>query len=422
MPHEGHTVRGHVIRLDPTVKQTNALVRAAGVARFTYNWALAEWGRQYRAGQKPSAAKLKKQFNTIKGEQYPWVYESPRDANSQPFADLGQAFNNFFAPCSGKRKGRRARYPQFHKRSVHDAFYVANDKFSLRRRGKRGVVRLPVIGDVRTFEHLRFQGKVMSGRVYRQADEWFIAVAVEVSVAPVQHAPLCAVVGVDLGLKTAVVTSYGEVFDAPQPLGKSLRALRRASRVLARRTKGSRNREKARVRVARIHQRIANVRKDFWHQVTTRLCRENQTAVIEDLSMSFMLRNKKLARAAADAGLGMFKPMMLYKAASLGGNVVVADRFFPSTQRCSWCGNIRTGNERVVLGEAWYTCASCGAAEDRDLNAALNLEQYPRLAGNWGSNAQTPMDDHASTRTAPAGRASEIDEVGTKPCAHLRTN
>ena len=415
-------IRGHVIRLDPTIKQANALARAAGVSRFTYNWALAEWTRQYQAGEKPSALKLKKQFNAIKGDEFPWIYESPRDANSQAFADLGRAFSNFFASCRGERNGPKISHPKFKKRGKHDSFYVSNDKFSIRRRGKRGVVRLPVIGDVKMFEHLRFQGKIMSGRVFRQADKWFIAVNVDVPIESVQHVHLCEIVGVDLGLKTAVITSHGKVIDAPKPLKRYLKQLRRAARVLSRRKKGGKNRTKARVRLARLHQHIANVRKDFWHKVTTRLCRENQTVVIEDLNMSFMLRNRTLARAASDVGLGMFKPMMLYKAAALGGTVVVADRFFPSTQRCSLCGNIKTGDERVVLGEAWYSCTSCGAVEDRDVNAALNLAQYPRLVGNWGFEARTPMDDRASTQSACADRASEIAEVGTRQCAQVRTN
>jgi putative transposase len=423
MTHEGHTVRGHVIRLDPTVKQANALARAAGVSRFTYNWALAEWHRQYRTGEKPSAFKLKKQFNAIKGAEYPWVYESPRDANSQAFADLNRAFSNFFASCSGKRKGKRIKYPKFKKRGMHDSFYVANDQFSLRRRGKRGVVRLPVIGDVKTFEHLRFQGKILAGRVFREAAQWFIAVGVrmQVAVEEKQHVHRHAIVGVDLGLKTAVVTSHGEFVDAPKPLKRHLKQLRRAARVLSRRTKGGKNRAKARDRLACLHQRIANIRKDFWHKLTTDLCRENQTVVIEDLSMSFMLRNRKLARAAADVGLGMFRPMMLYKAKALGGTVLVADRLYPSTQRCSRCGNIKTGGEKLALGDRTYRCKVCAAVEDRDHNASLNLEQYPGLLGNWDRKVQTPMDDHASIRSARASRASEIDEVGTKQCSDVGT-
>lgn len=415
-------IRGHVIRLDPTIKQANALARAAGVSRFTYNWALAEWNRQYQAGEKPSALKLKKQFNAIKGDEFPWVYESPRDASSQAFADLGRAFSNFFASCRGTCKGKKIGYPQFKKRGARNSFYVSNDRFSFRRRGKRGIVRLPVIGDVKTFEHLRFQGKIMSGRVYRQADHWFIAVNIDVPVELVQHVHPREIVGVDLGIKTAVVTSRGEAIDAPKPLKRRLKQLRRASRMLSRRTKGGKNREKARARLARLHQRIANVRKDFWHKITTRLCRENQTVVIEDLNLSFMLHNRKLSRAASDVGLGRFKPMMLFKSVAIGVQVVVADRFFPSTQRCSQCGNIKTGDERLGLSDRVYQCTACGFAHDRDLNAALNLEQYPGLLGNWSRKARTPMDDHASTWLAPADRASEIDEVGTKPCSQTSTN
>lgn len=397
---EGHTVRGHVIRLDPTAKQTKELARAAGVSRFTYNWALAEWSRQYLLGEKPSAKKLKLQFNAIKKEEFPWIYESPRDANSQAFTDLGTAFSRFLGWCK-TRKGPRIGYPRFHRRGVHDSFYVSNDKFALRRRGKRGIVRLPVIGDVRMQEHLRFKGKILSGRVYREADRWFISVNVEFD-ARVQHAHEHEVVGIDLGLKTAVVPSHGEPADAPKPLRENLSQLRRANRRLQRRKKGGRNRYKAQLLLARMHQRVANVRKDFWQKLTTRICRENQTVVIEDLEMSFMFRNRKLARAATDVGLGRFKPMLLYKAPMYGGTVVVADRFFPSTQRCSSCGFVKTGDGRIVLGVSEYTCDKCEFTEDRDRNAALNLEQYPRLVGNWSRKAQTPTDDCTSTPLAKA--------------------
>jgi putative transposase len=416
---EGHTIQGHVIRLDPTVKQANALLRAAGVNRSTYNWALGEWNRQYSLGEKPSAKKLKLQFNSIKAEQFPWVYESPRDANSQSFTDLNAAFSNFFRWCK-TRKGPKVGYPQFHCKGVRDSFYVSNDKFSLRRRGKRGVVRLPVIGDVRMQEHLRFEGKILSGRVYCEANRWFISINVEFD-AHVQYAHEHAIVGIDLGLKTAAVPSHGEPEEAPKPLRENLQQLKRANRRLHRRVKGGKNRHKAQILLAKVHQRIANVRKDFWHKLTTRLCRENQTVVIEDLGMSFMLRNRKLARAATDVGLGRFKPMLLYKASMYGGTVIVADRFFPSTQRCSNCGDTKTGDRKIALGVSVYTCDACGFIGDRDRNAALNLEQYPRLAGNWSRKARTPMDDCTSTLPAKAGRASVVAEVGTKPCSHSST-
>lgn len=405
-----------MIRLDPTVKQANALARAAGVSRFTYNWALAEWKLQYANGDKPSAAALKKQWNAIKAEQFPWVLESPRDANSQPFADLNRAFSNFFKSCKGQRKGRRVGYPSFRKRGIDDSFYVANDKFELRSRGKRGAVRLPVIGNVKTFEKFRFQGKILSGRVFRKAGQWFLAVACETQVVqPTQFKN--EVVGVDLGLKTAVVTSRGEFFSGPKPLRATLKKLRRANQKLHRRKKSGCNRKKAQHQVARIHQRIANIRKDFLHKVTSKICRENQTVVIEDLNVAGMLRNEKLARAISDVGMGTFRTFCEYKAA---GRVVIADRWFPSSKRCSGCGNVKT---EFPLSERTYHCESCGLIIDRDLNASKNLEQYPRLEGNWRRVSQTPTETVVSTRKTKVRRASAVVEVGTKPeDSHVLTN
>jgi putative transposase len=432
--------RGHVIRLDPTFAQANALARVCGVSRFVYNWGLSEWDRQYKAGEKPTAQKLKKQFNAIKREQWPWISESPRDANSQPFADLGRAYSTFYASCKGTRRGRKIGRPTYRKRGVHDSFraypvvapvrtlpivdpeefqmvhqrtgscsgcypdkhdsfYVANDKFKVWQRGKRGVVRLPVIGDVRMREPLRWQGKILSARVFRRADQWFIAINVETRVAK-PHVHTRAIVGVDLGLRTAMVPSHGDSIDGPKPLRTDLQRLARANRELHRRKKGGTNRNKSRIRVARIHQRIANIRKDWWHKVTTDLCRDNQTIVIEDLQIDFMRKNRRLSRAVLDVAPGMFRPTLLYKAAVYGSQIILADRRYPSTQRCSGCGNIKRGNDKLGLGVSAYLCMKCGYQEDRDRNVALNLEQYPRLEGNWSRETRTSMDDRASTSAA----------------------
>jgi putative transposase len=403
-----------VIRLNPTFAKANALARACGVSRFVYNWALAEWDRQYRVGEKPSAQELKKRFNQIKREQFPWITESPRDANSQPFADLGRAFSNFFASCKGTRRGRKMGRPTFRKRGVNDSFYVANDKFRVWQRGKRGVVRLPVIGDVRMREPLRWQGKILSARVSRRADQWFISINVETRVVR-PHVHEHAIVGVDLGLKTAMVPSHGDSIDGPKPLRVNLRQLARANRELSRRKKGSANRNKSLIKIARIHQRMGNVRKDWWHKVTTDLCRKNQAVVIEDLQMDFMRKNRRLSRAVMDVAPGMFRPWLLYKAAIYGSQILVADHRYPSTQRCARCGNIKTGEDKIGLGVSVYHCGRCDHRDDRDRNAALNLEQYPRLEGNWSREARTSMEDHASTDGAKAALASGIEEVETKP-------
>jgi putative transposase len=403
----------HVIELEPTVKQVNALARAAGCSRFTFNWALAEWNRQYRDGDKPSANALKKKFNAIKKTEFPWICDSPRDANSQAFADLNVAFRNFFSSLKGKRSGQKMGRPKFKKKGQKDSFYVANDRFHFDEDRLR--VYLPVIGWVKITERLRFDGKILNGRVKRVADRWYLSVQVEVE-ARVPTTPLRSIVGVDLGIKTAVVPSRGKPAEAPKPLKAALKQLSRANRRLHRRKKGGKNRDKARKRVARIHQRITTVRKDFMHKITTQLCRENQAVVVEDLHVAGMLRNRRLSRALVDVGLGMFKPMMLYKGVKFGCEITVADRFFPSSKRCHACGNVK---DVLSLGQREYVCDACGLVEDRDKNAALNLEMYPRLEGNW--RKPTPGDDLASTRRANGLRASRVADPGTNPCPPLDT-
>ena len=204
------TTRSHKIALEPTADQAQAFRRAAGVARFTWNWALAAWRRQYEAGEKPTALGLKKQFNAIKGEQFPWVYESPRDANAQPFANLGKAFVRFF--------NKEARRPRFKKKGkCRDAFYVANDKFRVDGR----TITLPRIGKVRMREALRFAGKVTGATVSRTANRWFVAVSVEVDLPAVRCENQARTVGVDLGVKRLATLSDGTVITGPKPLRSS---------------------------------------------------------------------------------------------------------------------------------------------------------------------------------------------------------
>jgi putative transposase len=151
-------ILAHRIALDPTAEQSIALARACGVARFTWNWALAEWKKQYSEGCNPNASKLKKLWNTIKERAFPWVYESPKDANQQPFANLDKAFRRFFKTKHG--------HPQFKKRGIHDSFYISNDKIRL----SDEAIRISMIGVVKLRENLRFPGKIMAATISREAD------------------------------------------------------------------------------------------------------------------------------------------------------------------------------------------------------------------------------------------------------------
>ena len=360
--------RAHKVALDPTAEQRRQFVRAAGCARFAWNWALAEWKRQYKAGAKPTAKALKKQFNAVKRDLFPWLYESPKDANLQPFAALHEAFQRFFKKLS--------KHPTFKKKGrCRDSFYVSNDK--LRLDGKR--VRLPRIGWTKMREALRFDGKVLGATVTRTADRWFLSVQVETELSPSRSETQANVVGVDLGIKQLATLSDGRAFDNPKPLRTALRKLRRMNRRLHRKAKGSANRGKAAARVARLHARIANVRQDTLHKLTAALARDYGHVVIEDLNVKGMLRNRKLARAIADVGLHELRRQLAYKAEVEKTAVTVADRWYPSSKTCSGCGAAKT---TLSLSVREYACPACGLVKDRDWNAACNLERYPGLRGN----------------------------------------
>ena len=397
----------HVIALDPTKDQRRSFLKAAGCARFTYNWALAEWNRQRASGGKPNTNDLRKKFNEIKGSEFPWMYESPKDANQQAFAFLNKAFSNFFSSCSGKRKGPKVNYPTFKKKGSNDSFYVSNDHFRI----EGETATLPKVGKVRMSEPLRLKGKIMSGTVKRVADQWFLVVNVDCGdIRKQPNVKRLPVIGVDLGIKAAATLSTGEILEGPKPLKKRLKQLRHANRIMSRRKKGGSNRDKARKRLARLHAKIANIRKDFWHKTTTRLCRENQAIVIEDLSMAFMLKNRKLSRAASDVGLGSLRPLLEYKTKMFGCDLVVADRFFPSSKTCSKCSYVK---DNLSLSERVWTCTNCGTSHDRDINAAINLQQYRRLCGNVESkDSKTPTETLTSEVTSVT--LSRVAEVGTR--------
>ena len=360
--------RSHKIALDPTPEQEQQFRRAAGVARFTWNWALAEWQRQYKAGLKPTALGLKKQFNAVKHDLFPWVYDSPRDANARPFFNLDRAYARFFR--------KEARKPRFKKKSkCRDSFYVANDKFRVD--GK--VITLPRIGKVKMRESLRFEGRITCATVSCTADRWFVAVSVEVDLPLARCENQARTVGVDLGMGRLATLSDGTVITGPKPLRSSLKRLARLNRCLYRRFPGSRNRNKMGVRVARCHARISDIRGDALHKLTTRLVQTYGRIVIEDLHVKGMLRNRKLSRAISDVGFGEFRRQLSYKVVPSLTKLVVADRWFPSSRLCMECGALHDGLE---LKDRTFTCDGCGHAEDRDVHAAHNLERYPGLQGN----------------------------------------
>jgi len=389
----------HRIALDPNNEQATYLSRAAGTARFAYNWALAEWKRQYEAWKadnklsKPSQAALRRQLNAVKREQFPWMLEVTKNAPQMAIIQLGQAFQNFFAG--------RARYPQFRKKGVHDRFTLTNDQFDI----DASRIRIPHLGWVRMRETLRFTGKIMSATVSRVSDKWFVSIAVDTQ--DDSHLPKAenqGTVGVDLGVKALATLSTGETIPGPKAHKALLDRLKRTSRALSRKVKGSSNRRKAKARLAKLHARIANIRSDALHKLTTDLTRRFHTIGIEDLNVRGMMKNRRLARSVADMGFFEFRRQLEYKAAMRGSVVAVADRWYASSKTCSDCGHKL---DDLPLAVREWTCPACGVVHDRDVNAAVNLKNMA-VSSTVAACGEEGSGLRRKTKTKPASAKQEV--------------
>ena len=362
-------ILAHKIALDPNVEQAIYFARACGTARFAWNWALSEWRRQHKEGCQPSESVLRKQLNAVKREQFPWMLEVTKVAPQQAIKNLGRAFSNFFNDLKKPRKQRRFGYPQFKKKGERDSFRADNGPGTFFFDNKR--IKLPFIGWVRMREPLRFDGKIMSATVSRVADRWFVSVTVEVTHRIAVRENQAAVGGVDLGVKSLATMSDGSVVEGPKALRSSLKKLKRLSRSLSRKVKGSANRHKAKAKLARLHARISNIRKDGLHKLTKGLVEKFSVIGIEDLNVRGMMANGKLSRAIADMGFYEFRRQLDYKSTMAGTQIVIADRWMPSSKTCSGCGHVVP---TLPLSVRDWSCPACGSVHDRDINAAINLK------------------------------------------------
>lgn len=396
-------VRTHKIALSPTQAQEGLFRQAVGTARFAYNWALAEWQRQYESGEKPNEAALRRQLNAVKREQYPWMLLVPKSIPQQAVKNVGTAFKRFFQKDS--------KYPVFKKKGVHDSARFDNGPDTFQCDGRH--IRLPVVGWVKMRESLRFCGKPLSATVSCVAGRWFVSVPVEGDIPdPVRKNQ--AAVGVDLGVTTAATLSSGEKLVGPRALKANLERLRRFSRRHSRKVKGSNNRRKSALKLGRLHARIHNIRQDWCHKATTGLVREFSLIGIEGLNIRGMLANEKLARSIADIGMYEFKRQLHYKAHLYGSEVVEADRWYPSSKTCSDCGAITA---KMPLSLREWTCP-CGATHDRDINAAKNLRGVALArASSARSNAcgeeGSGFDRKTGVKPASVKQESTMSYLGT---------
>jgi IS605 OrfB family transposase len=361
-------------RLYPTPGQRQALARAFGCARVVYNDGLRA-RQQAHAGGLPyiTDAELSARLTTAKGTpERAWLGEVSAVVLQQAQADLNVAFRNFFASVKGKRKGPGIAPPRFRSRKDrHQSVrFTANARFKVLPDGR---LRLPKIGEVRVCWSRELPSEASSITVIVDAaGRYFASFVVDSEPGALPEAD--SAVGIDLGLTHFAVLSDGRKIANPRFLRRAERKLRIAQRALSRKATGSENRDKARVKVARLHAQVADTRRDWLHKQSTRIIRDNQAVYMEDLCVSGLGRTR-LAKSVHDAGWSGFVAMLEYKARLYGRTFAKVGRFEPTSQRCSACG-ANDGPKPLSVRE--WACAACGTRHDRDVNAARNIAALGR--------------------------------------------
>jgi putative transposase len=345
-------------------KQRTELLKHSGVARHAWNWGLA-LTKQILDHNKanpdskikfPSAIDLHKWLVALVKPENPWYFESSKCAPQYALRNLRMAWDRCFKKVSG--------VPRFKKRGKSDSFELDG---TIKIRGTNKI-QLPKLGILKTYEGLP-QIQPKSVTISRTANCWYISFRIEVE--QVNTPKNVDVVGVDLGVKSLATLSTGEVFEGAKSYRKLEAKLSRLQWLNRHKQIGSANWKKAQVKIARLHQRIANVRKDTLHKLTTNLAKNHGVIVVEDLNVSGMMANRKLAKAVQDMGFYEFRRQLDYKTKLYGSSLVVVDRWMPSSKTCSNC---RVKKEVLSLSERVFNCESCGFSLDRDLNAAINLK------------------------------------------------
>ena len=373
---------GYKTELRLNNKQRTLYMKHAGTSRFAWNWGLNRRIETYKKkGKSLNAIDLHKELNKLKKTDFGWMYGVSKCAPQEALRDLDKAFKNFFEG--------RAMYPRFKSKK--------NSVGSFRLTGIIKVftnsIQLPRLGRMRLKEknYLPTNAHILSATISEKAGRWFVSVQVEEDITvPINNG---SVAGTDLGINIMAYVSDGTKFDNPRALRRYERKLKRAQRRLSKKEKGSSNRKKAVREVQSIHRRITNIRKDSIHKSTTYLAKNKSVIGLEDLNVSGMLKNHYLSKAISDAGIHEFRRQMEYKTMWYGSKIVYANRFFPSTKRCSKCGHI---NHDVPLSKRVFVCEQCGFTLDRDYNSSLNLEWVAVSSPDTHYKNKTPVGEDGS--------------------------
>lgn len=359
-------------RAYPSPGQETMLARTFGCARVVFNDALRLRDEAHAAGERISDTEIQRRVIPLAkaSPEREWLAEVASVALVQACQDARRAYRNWFDSLSGRRKGRGVGHPRYRSRKDHrQSIRLTRNGFALH--GDR--LYVAKAGDIRVRWSRPLPSEPSSVTIIREADgRYYASFVVEVAATPLPAA--AADVGIDLGLTTLAATSGGEMIANPRHLRARQRKLAQAQRALSRKQKGSANRQKARVRVAVQHRKVREARADYLHKTALRLVRDNQAVYVEDLAVSGLARTK-LAKSVHDAGWAILVRLLEEKAERYGRTVVKVGRWFPSSQICSACGR-RDGPKPLSVRE--WTCGGCGAAHDRDVNAARNIRTEGR--------------------------------------------
>ena len=393
-------------------RTASAMNRACGCARYAYNWARDTWFAKKKAGQESvSCAELRKEFNAQKTD---WMYESPKGS-------MDRAITNF---CLAKKRHYENPelfgFPKRKKFKSRRSYYIENDKAKV---VDELHVRLPLIKKpVRLAEPIKQEclaGKINNFVVSKGTnDKWYISISYTFNDDNVGYGTAeNGIVGIDMGIKTLMQLSTGEVVDNAKVFNRHAKRLKHYQRMMSRRKYNSVHYKDVKKTFNKVNTYIRNFRKDLIHKATTEIVRHNMVVAIEDLNVKGMESNHRLASAITDCGLGMIRRFLEYKSAKYGTLLLKVGRFFPSSKKCSGCGHVK---EELSLSEREYVCEECGLAIDRDVNAAINIlaealfnELYKRFNTDIARRKFTPADLAAlSTDLSVSGQLAEVDAYG----------
>lgn len=376
-------------RIYPNAGQREQIARTCGCCRWVYNKALETRSAAWERGRSTiSCNDLIKMIPVWKKEN-PWLAEADSIALQQAVRDLDQAYRNFF------REPGKVGFPRFKsKRGSRQTYRTQNNADKGIAVADSRHVKLPKLGLVRAKVSRPVEGRILSATVEAApSGRYYVSICCTDVPEPHMEPGGVEVMGVDAGIADMAVTSDGTRYANPRAAAKLQKKLRREQRRLSRRQKGSRRYEKQRRKVARVHERAADARRDAQHKASTAIIRESQAVAVEDLNVAGMMRNRHLAAAVADAGMGELRRQLEYKSRWYGRAYVEVGRFYPSSKACSACGQVFGG---LTLAMREWECPACGAQHDRDLNAALNiaaegarlLAERQGTAGHAGTRAQ----------------------------------